>query len=118
MEVDVNDFILAAQELIYRNGVNIEYSSVTNSYNPATSKTTNTETTTTIKAFPKKVVVNQFNYPNLIGKTLINFMIVALDVTPKLGDVILHDGSKFSVVDIKVHYAQGDKVFYNVIGSK
>jgi hypothetical protein len=45
-------------------------------------------------------------------------MIVALDVTPKLGDVILHDGSKFSVVDIKVHYAQGDKVFYNVIGSK
>lgn len=114
----MNEFISAAKELIYKNGVNVEYNNVTSTYDPSTSKTVNTQTITTVKAFPKKTVVNQFNYPNLIGKTVINFMIVATDVTPKLGDVIEFSGSKYSVVDIKFHYGLGEVVFYNVIGSK
>lgn len=113
----MNDFIQAAKELIYTNGVNIKYMSVNSVYDPSTSKTVNTKSIVTVKSFPKKVIVNQYNYPNLIGKTVINFMIVATDVSPKLGDVIEHSGSKYSVVDIRVHYASGDAVFYNVIGS-
>lgn len=115
----MNDFLIAAKELIYKNGIPVKYKSVTKGvYYTKTSKVANTEEEFQIKAFPKKMNITQYNYPNLIGKDVINFMVWALDVNPKVNDYIVHNDLKYIVVEVKPHYAEGTTIFYHVICSK
>jgi hypothetical protein len=116
-----NQFIQAAKRLIYLNAVSINIITAGESvYNIETGSSTNTEVSTTVKAFPKVVRVSAYNYPNLIGKTVVEFLIVGTDLTssPKALDRLTRGSESFTVVSVSEHTAGGSVVMYKVLASK
>jgi len=117
----MNPFIQAAKELIYRNGVQISFVVVTEGiYTPATGSSANTETTTTVTAFPKKVHATSYNYPNLVGKEVVEYLIVATDLVtkPKMHDKITRGSDTYSVNSCTEHVALNEVVIYKVLAIK
>lgn len=116
-----NPFITSAKKLIYRQGTSIGYVKVTTGgYNVETGSVTNTTSTTNIIAFPKRVKVNTYNYPNLIGKEVLEFLIVCEDLpsTPTTTDKITYKGNTYSVDSYTEAMARGDLVIYKIIAAK
>jgi len=114
-------FIRSAKELIYPNGVSIEYAAVTTGvYNVETGTTANTEVLTTLVAFPKTVKVSQWNYPNLVNKVVEEFLIVGTDLAtaPKPQDKITRDSAVYTVDSVREHVAGGQVVIYKVLAYK
>lgn len=117
----MSEFVRAAKELIYTNGVSIAVVSVSEGvYDKITGKVTKTETTTNIKSFPKTIKANTFNYPSLIDKEVIEFIVVSSDlvVKPKATDKIIWNGVKYSVVSTIEHTADGISIIYKILTSK
>lgn len=117
----MNKFDVSTQYMIERNGHAISYIDVTEGeYDVETGKTVNTETVTLIKAYPKIVKVNQFNYPNLIGKEVIEFLISStlLNKIPQSSDKILYNGKTYSVVSHMEHSALGQVILYRITTTK
>lgn len=116
-----NPFITSAKKLIYRQGTSVSYISVTTgAYNVETGSVTNTEVTTSIIAFPKRVKVNNYNYPNLVGKEVLEFLIVCEDLpsAPKTSDKISYKGNVYTVESYIEAMARGELVIYKIIASK
>lgn len=114
-------FISAAKSLIYSHGVNIDVKSVTTgAYNIETGTVVNTESSTTVKAFPKMVATNTYNYPNLIGKTVEQFLVVAADLAtvPKAQDLIVRDSKTFTIEQVQEHTAGGSTIIYKLLAVK
>lgn len=114
-------FTAAAKSLIYSHGVNIDIKTITTgAYNIETGTVTNTEVTTTVKAFPKMVAINSFNYPNLIGKTVEQFLVVAADLTtaPKAQDLIVRNNQTFTIEQVTEHTAGGSTIIYKLLAVK
>lgn len=117
----MNPFLEAAKRRIYPNGVSITFKSITEgTYNPATGTTTNTETSTVITAFPKRVVATNYNFPNLIGKEVTEFLVVATDLAtkPKTLDTITRGTDVYTVDNTKEHVARGEVVIYKILAVK
>lgn len=117
----MNPFIQAAKDLIYKNGISISFTTLTETgYNPATGTSGNTETSVTVIAFPKRVVANSYNYPNLVGKEVVEYLIVAGDLPnkPKPQDKITRDTVVYSVNGCSEHVALGEVVIYKVLAVK
>ncbi len=117
----MNPFISSAKQLITLHGVSCTYTTVTEgTYDVETGSVTNTESTLTITSYPKQVKVNQYNYPNLIGKVVTEFLCLATDFTstPNPRDKIVHDGSTYSVEQVRTHQANGEKVLYKILACK
>jgi len=115
------EFIRSAKQLIYPNGVSIVYSAVTTgAYNVETGTAANTEVQTTLIAFPKVVKVSQWNYPNLVNKTVEEFLIVGTDLAtaPKPQDKLTRDSVVYTVDSIREHVAGGEVVIYKVLAYK
>jgi len=116
-----NPFITSAKRLIYRQGTSIDYINVTTgTYNVETGTVGNTEVTTTVTAFPKRVKVNNFNYPNLIGKEVLEFLVVCEDLpsSPRTSDKISYKGNTYTVESYVEAMARGELVIYKIIASK
>jgi hypothetical protein len=112
------NFIDSAKYLVHMHGVQIVYSSITTgSYNIETGTTTNTSVDTTLTAFPKTIRANSYNYPNLIGKTVLEFIIVATDIAtaPKTLDTLSYASETYTVDSVRAHAAQGAVVIYKVV---
>lgn len=86
--------------LITKHGVDVQYGVVTeDAYNVETGTTSNTTTTTTIRAYPKRLKITQYNYPNLIGKQAVEFLVEggALATPPRTNDKITYAGDEYNV---------------------
>ena len=117
----MNEFIQSAKELIYRNGFDITITVFTEgTYDTSSGKVSKTENSTIVKSFPKIVKVNSFNYPSLIGKEVVEFMVVSEDIPikPKATDKIIWDFKKYTVVSVIEHTANGESVIYKILTSK
>jgi len=117
----MNDFIRSAMQLIYKNGVNISVTTIAEgAYDKTLGKVTKTEVSTPVKAFPKTIKANTFNYPSLIDKELVEFLVVSQDLPtkPKATDKITWSGVKYLVVSTKEHTAEGSSVIYKILTSK
>lgn len=116
-----NPFIVSAKKLIYRQGINVSYVNVTTgSYNVELGNVANTEVTTVVKAFPKMVKVNTYNYPNLVGKEVIEFLVVCEDLPsiPNTSDKILYKSNTYTVESYAELMARNELVIYKIIASK
>jgi hypothetical protein len=117
----MSHFIKAAKELIYPNGISITYSSVTTgAYDVESGSVTSTTVETTLKAFPKTLKTSQYSYPNLIGKNVSEWLVVAPDLpsTPKPLDKILKGTEVHTVETYSEHVAEGQLVLYKIIAVK
>lgn len=117
----MSEFVRAAKELIYKNGVSIAVVVVSEgAYDKATGKVAKTETSTNVKSFPKTIKANAFSYPSLIDKELVEFLIVSSDLVtkPKATDKIIWNSAKYTVVSTVEHTADGVSVIYKVLTSK
>lgn len=117
----MNTFILEAKKLVYQHGVDVSYVKVTEGvYDVNTSSITNTESTSTIKAFPKKLKISSYSYPDLVGKVATEFIIVSQDLAsdPDTQDKIIFNQETLTVYSFTTHYAEQQKVIYKVIAVK
>lgn len=113
----INPFITAAKKLIYKNGIQITFVKVQEGdYDADTGSVTNTETQTTVIAYPEEVTANQYNFPNLIGKVVTKFSVVSVDLgyKPLANDKIIIGTDTYSVVTVKDIVARGESVIYLV----
>lgn len=103
-----------------RQGVNISYKHITSTYDQNTGGTSESTTTETVKAYPKHLVANQYNYPALINKSMREFYIIgnALSSVPKENDEITFNSEKYSVVRHREHIAGGEVCLYCIIAVK
>lgn len=119
--MSVNEFILGARQLIYAHGTTVSFvTTTTGQYNVETGSVETTETTVSIKAFPKKLIATQYNAPNLIGQTLTEFLVVSADLTtkPKFQDKVTSGSETYTVHTVKEHMAEGVPIIYKVLCSQ
>lgn len=117
----MNQFLTSTLYFITRHGVSITYNSKgLSTYNPDTSKATSSNSSYTIKSYPKHIKANQYSFPNLIGKSLIVFYVAnsGLTFTPKPGDEIVHDGLVYQVDSFQSHAALGEVCLYKIVAAR
>lgn len=117
----MNKFIVAAKKLINRHGISVTFTKVIEgTYNSDTGSVTNTEVDTTVKAYPEVVNVNQYNYPNLVGRIVTKYSVVSseLGYKPEPNDKIKVGTEVHSVVSVKDIVAYGESVIYLVSAVK
>ena len=109
-------FLVAAQRAINKHGITSTYKVRSQpAYNVETGTASQTETSVTLKLFPKAVKVNQFNYPNLIGKTVIKFLALGDAITPSTDDVIIFDSEVYSIDSFTEHYADSQVILWQIL---
>ena len=114
-------FLTATQGALQRHGLDLVYSTVTTgAYDVETGSTTNTSVSYTLRMYPKQIVVNQYNYPALIGKETIMFYLAnpPLAFTPQLNDEIAYKNSVYRVQSYQEHVANSTVVLYRIIAVK
>lgn len=112
-----NPFNKSVIRQITRHGIDVTYIAVTEgTYNSDTGSVTNTETETSIKSYPKSLVANQYNFPNLIGKTLTEWLVIASNLSskPNPQDKIKVGSEVHSVVSVKDVVARNEVVMYMI----
>jgi hypothetical protein len=118
---NTQNFTQEAKRLVYPNGIQVTLSSITTgAYNIENGSVSSTSVDTTLIAFPKQVKVSQYNYPDLIGKTVLEFLVVASDLasSPKPLDKLIAASIVYTVERVSEHYAGGQKVLYKVLVTK
>lgn len=114
-------FFNAALSAVKRNGIDLVYNVITSGvYNVELGKSTTTSQAYTKRMYPKQVVANQYNYPNLVGKEIIEFYLVNdnLGFVPKPDDTIEYKSQKYRISQVREHFADGMVVLYKLIGVK
>lgn len=116
-----NQFLQAAIRQITRHGVLVDYVTVSEGgYDIESGTTINTETSIQIKAFPKRVKASQFNYPHLIGKQVVEFLVAgnAFTTKPSVQDKITYDADTYTIEGISTHTALGEVCLYKILSVK
>lgn len=117
----MNNFDLSTKKLIDRHGHLVTYIQVIEGeYNVETGSNTNSEVSVQIDAYPKIVKATQFNYPNLVGKEVIEFLMSAtlLNLIPQSSDKVIYSGNTYSVVSHIQHSALGQVLLYRILTTK
>lgn len=112
-----NPFNKSVIRQITRHGIDVTYVTVTEgTYNSDTGSVTNSETETSIKSYPKSLVANQWNFPNLIGKQLTEWLVIASNLSskPNPQDKIKVGSEVHSVVSVKEVVARNEVVMYMI----
>lgn len=116
-----NPFITSAKKLIYRHGIDATFTKVTEgTYNSDTGTVTNTESSTVVKAYPKVITANAYNFPNLINKEMREYLVVSEDLgyKPEAQDKVTEGSIVYSVVSVKDITARNESVIYIVAAVK
>jgi hypothetical protein len=117
----MNQFLQSAIQMIELHGVTSTYTKVTNgSYDPNTGSVTNTETSFTVKTYPKHIKATQFNYPNLIGKDAVLVYLPGNTSvgTPDTSDKITIGSDVYTVDSFQKHIALGEVCLYRIVAVK
>jgi hypothetical protein len=116
-----NPFLLSTTKMIKTHGSPMTYISVTEgTYNIETGSTANTNTEYTITMYKKHLKTDQYNYPDLIGRSAAMFYLpnYKLDFTPAVRDKIVVDGETFEIQSLIEHRAYGSLIFYKLIAAR
>lgn len=112
-------FLTATQGAIARHGIDLPYSSTsqTGSYNVETGTIDTTVTTVTLRMYPKQVIANNYNFPTLIGKEVVMFYLANANLTiqPKLNDTITYKTHVYTVQSFQEHVANTQVALYRII---
>lgn len=112
----MNLFLSATSRAIARHGVDCLYTTfVQGEYDPETGTSSKSQIDTPIKAYPKQEVANQFHMPNLIGKEIVRFYILAGTVVPKINDSITLNSVKYIIDNFQSHQASGEIILYRIV---
>ncbi len=114
-------FLLTAVNSINRHGLTMTYTKVQEgTYDVETGSITSTDTNYTIKMYKKHIKSNQYNYPNLIGKSAAVFYLANnnLSFVPNIRDKITVNGETFNIDEIIEHSASGAIALYKLIAVK
>lgn len=117
----MNRFLQSTVNQIKTHGTSCTYTSKgVQVYNPATSKSTSTDVAHTVVMYPKHIRANQYNYPTLVGKEVIMFYLAnsELGFTPKIGDYITFNSTRYQVDSFQSHTALGDVCLYRIVAAK
>lgn len=116
-----NPFIASAKKLIYRNGIDVTFTKVTEgTYDSDTGSVTNIESTKTVKVYPKVITANSYNFPNLINREMREYLVVSEDLgyKPEAQDKITEGTTVYSVVSVKDIIARNESVVYIIAAVK
>lgn len=115
----MSDYLRIAKNTINRHGVQVTFKRVSvPTYNSFSGQATSTETPIIIRAYPKQVVANQYNMPNMQGKELVEFYIYAPDISsiaPKINDKINYKTFDYTVFAVREYMALGSVVLYKAL---
>jgi hypothetical protein len=114
-------FLTATQGALQRHGLDLVYNSVTTgTYDVESGSTTNTSVSYTLRMYPKQIVANTYNHPELIGKESLMFYLAnaPLAFTPRTNDEITYKGNVYRVQSYQEHVASGTVVLYRIIAVK
>lgn len=113
----MNMHLKAVKDSLLKHGVTLQYKAVTEgNYNVETGSTTNTESTISFVAYPKAVKTSQYNYPNLIGKKVLQLLVAGdAGITPNPMDKVLISSEEYIVDSFTEHYAEGAAVLYKIL---
>lgn len=112
-----NPFINSAKKLIYRHGITVVFTKVIEgNYDSNTGSVVNTEITTPVVAYPEDVIVNQYNFPNLINREVTKYLVVSSDLgyKPEPNDKITNGTSVSTILTVKDIVARNESVIYIV----
>lgn len=115
----MNPFLKAAVAAVNRNGRMMTFVQIERVVDKIKGTTVEVTTEHQVKMYPKSVKVNQYNFPDLIGKDVITFYLPnhGLSFKPKVNDTILMDGKKYTVRQWDFHEAQGVNCLYRITGA-
>lgn len=113
----------ALDYFIDRHGVTVSYLKQSGQvYDPATRKVTSSVITTELKAYPKQIRANTYNYPDLVGQEVIMFYFKAKDLVGNTAlsktDSISYKGSVYKISSYSEHMFQGELQLYRVLAVK
>lgn len=117
----MNRFLQSTLRVLSLHGKSATYTAVAEgSYNVETGSASNTETNYTVVMYKRHINANEYNYPDLIGKTSAIFYLAnnALAFTPATRDKITFSGETFVITSITEHAAAGQVVLYKLVGVK
>ena len=115
----MNLFLSATKRAIARHGVDCTYTAFTaGAYDPETGASGQASSAVLIKAYPKQEVANNYHYPNLIGKEIVRFYILAESITPKISDYITWNSVRYVIDNFQSHQASGEIILYRIIAVK
>lgn len=113
-----NQFLNSTVRMIGTHGINLAYKSITTgSYNIETASVTNTETSYTLKMYPKHIKCSAYNYPDYIGKDVVMFYLAnnSLGFTPAVQDTVIYQNKTYKVESIQSHFALGQVILYRLV---
>jgi hypothetical protein len=117
----MNPFLKASIRGINKHGIAASYIEVAQGvFDPETLGVVNTETTRAVTVFQSSIKVNQYNYPNLVGKEVCMFYLAnnSLVFNPKVRDKITYSGSTYTIENLERHTANGEVVLFTFVASK
>lgn len=118
----MNKFLVSARRLINRNGVSCLFWKTSNGsvYNVETGTSSPTKTSYAVTMFPRQIIANQYNFPTLVGKEVVQFYLAndSLSFVPAVNDDITYINKKYKVVSYQEHVAAGELVLYRIIATK
>lgn len=113
-------FEQATRRAIQRHMQPVQYTQVTTGvYDVESQTTTKTSSTKTISSYPRHVVANQYNFPNLVAGNIIVFYFFAGDFStiPQVDDKITFENKEYIVRTIIEHRAEGKVLLYKCASS-
>lgn len=112
-------FAQAIDRAINTHGQSLVYKSVNiGNYSAASGSVTTTETSIILNGYPRQVVANQFNMPNLIGKEIVEFYFQGSDfgaIVPKVNDIVVLNGINYGVTQLRSYRTNGQIVMYKLL---
>jgi hypothetical protein len=94
----MNPALRASTKAIQTHGVIVSYTSKTPGvYDPSTGSTNTSTVVSSLKAYPKHQITNQYSFPDMIGKEVITFYITPGSVIPKVGDTVSYASKVYRV---------------------
>lgn len=117
----MNNFSVAAVRLISRHGRDVQYiTTAEGSYSPETGTVTNTTSSKTVKAYPKTIKTSAYNFPDLINKTVVEWLIPSTMMSnlPEPQDTIQDGAAIYSVYRVFTIMAHGEDTVYRIISIK
>ena len=114
----MNPFMKAAINAVNRNGRNLSYFNISTVVDKIKGTVSAVKTEKVLKIYPKSVKVTQYNYPDLIGKSVIVFYLANFNLgfTPKPNDEISYNGKIYIIRSYDFHEAHGENCLYRLTG--
>lgn len=112
--------VRSTKRALQRHGMDLLYSTVVRTVDPIEGTVTEVITDITLRIYPEPLQVNQWNFPTLVGKTVVQFYLAAdgLSFTPKVSDEVTYLGEVYRVNSFQPFTAHGQIVLYKLLGVK